>query len=124
VPADDDKLREIHAQKGRRLNDSELPNLFAAPVRLTLVGEDEHGEIVYGAYVENVAHIRAIGVHRNGLRSLLGLRSVFVAFLRSAGYRLCKINFKRQMTAAVRGPLIEAGFRPEDKQGPNFTFRL
>lgn len=117
-------LRELHARDGGRINPSILPALDEKPVLLTLVGENEHGEVVYGAYIESVAHIRAIGVHRAGLRSLLGLAPVFRGFLRAAGFRMVKINFRRQLTFAVRPILVEAGFDPEDGQGPNFQYRL
>jgi len=124
TPADLPRLAELHKKTGKRLNDSTLPDLLTPPVLLALVAEDEHGTIAYGAYVENVAHIRAIGAHRHGLASLLGLRRMFHAFLAGAGFRMAKVNFKRQLTGAVRKPLEDAGFVAEDGQGPNFQFLL
>lgn len=124
TPEDIEKLRAIHGLHAGRVNPPMLPELDEQPVILTLAAEDEHGKVVFGAYVEVVAHIRAIGVHRNGLSSLLGLKDMFVSFLRAAGFRMVKINFKRPMTFAVRPLLKEAGFDEEDQQGPNFHYLL
>lgn len=123
TPEDMDALRELNA-RGSRVNPSALPNLEEPPVLVTLVAEDEYGTIVYGAYVEAVAHIRAIGVHRHGLESLLGLKGLFVSFLRAAHFRMVKVNFRRQLTFAVRPLLEREGFVAEDEQGPNFQFGL
>jgi hypothetical protein len=123
-PEDMETLRTLHRRDGGRINPSVLPNLEEPPVLVALVAEDEHGEIVYGAYVEAIAHIRAIGVHRHGLESLIGLKSALASFLRAAKFRMVKVNFRRQMTFAVRPLLIQEGFVEEDQQGPNFAYRL
>lgn len=124
TPPDIEILRDIQAHADSRINPSMLPDLDQKPVLLTMVAENEHGEVVYGAYIENVAHIRAIGVHKAGLRSLLGLKPMLRGFLRAAGFRMVKINFRRQLTFAVRPLLVEAGFDAEDEQGPNFQYML
>lgn len=124
TPEDIVNLRELHARDGGRINPSILPALDEAPVLLTLAALDENGKVVYGAYIENVAHIRAIGVHKHGLMSLLGLKRMLGSFLVGAGFRMCKINFRRQMTFSVRPLLEAAGFVAEDGQGPNFQYLL
>jgi hypothetical protein len=121
---DMETLKRVHLRDGGRINPSALPDLDERPVLLTLAAEDEHGQVVYGAYIEAIAHIRAIGVHKHGLNSLLGLKDMFVGFLRAAGFRMVKVNFKRHMTFTVRPLLVKEGFVEEDQQGPNFQYRL
>jgi hypothetical protein len=64
-----------------------LPDLFAPPVVLTLVAEDDTGRVVDGAFLEAVIDVTKLGARPGGFQSLTGIADELAAFARRRKFR-------------------------------------
>jgi hypothetical protein len=77
------RVLDLWAEMDRKLGRQDKPNLFALPVLLTLVAEDEAGDIVTALYGEAVVDLTLIGMDRRAMESTAELTRPLGGFLRS-----------------------------------------
>lgn len=91
----------------RLLGEQDKPMLFARPVLLTLVAEDDAGRIVDALYLEATVDITKIGCSRSGFEGALPLAEDLRQWLRSRGFRMARITvpikLRDRMAAVLRG---------------------
>jgi hypothetical protein len=89
---------------------AQLPDLFAPPVVLTLVAEDEDGRIVDGAFLEAMIDVTKIGARPGGFQSLTGIAGELAAFARSRKFRRVTAAMPVKASERMAEGLKRAGF--------------
>lgn len=95
-----------------RLGKQDRPDLYAAPVLLTLVAEDETGAIVDGLYIELVAEIVKFSDNRRAFDSYEKLLPYIGSFLQSREVRVVQMNVLSRWERVMSGSLERMGFGP------------
>lgn len=111
VPEDMPAIERIWRAKAMVLGvKAPLPDLFAPPVILTLVAEDERGRVVDGAFLEAVVDVTKIGARPGGFRSLAGIAEELACFVRSRKFRRVTAAMPRKVSDKMADGLERAGF--------------
>lgn len=98
------------------------PDLFNIPVVLTLVAENEAGEIVEALYAEAVVEFTSIGAERGALRSVNELFPHLRRFCGDRSLRVARVNVPRGIARMVRKFL--PGLVQLDEELSQFVFRI
>ncbi len=115
-------IRRLHVEHQAAQGTSyELPNLFAPPVVLALVGVDESGAIRNVVYAEAVAELRFVGC--DPVATAFSQRDAdgFAYVLRMMGYRCLDCYVPRFLKKAISKPLRRAKFVCKDEEFSLFT---
>jgi hypothetical protein len=87
-----------------------LPDLFASPVVLTLVAEDERGRVVDGAFFEAVIDCTKLSGRPGGFQSLTGIAGELGAFFQSRTFRRATAAMPPKVSEKMAAGLERAGF--------------
>lgn len=90
-----------------------LPDLFAPPVILTLIAENERGWIVDGVFFECVADVTKLSGNPRGFRSLTAIEHDLASFLALRGFRRVTAAMPRRVSEKMEGGLRDARFQPQ-----------
>lgn len=91
----------------------ELPDLFAWPVVITLVAEDERGRVVDGVFIEAVADVTKLGGTSQGFESLAAIEKDLAGFLASRKFRRITAAMPARVSEKMADGLKGAGFEPQ-----------
>lgn len=100
-PDDLPRLLELWAGMEKKLGRQDKPNLFAMPVVITLVAEDEQGTIVGGVYGEAVIDFTGIGTDRRVAASVSELFIELGIHLRERTIRIVRVLVPRCLAAGM-----------------------
>jgi galactitol-specific phosphotransferase system IIC component len=87
-----------------------LPDLFASPVVLTLVAEDQRGRVVDGVFFEAVIDCTKLSARPGGFRSLTGIAAELGAFFKSRSFRRTLAAMPPRISDKMEDGLKRAGF--------------
>lgn len=90
------------------------PRLFDMPVLLTLVAENEKGQIVDALYVEAQVELVKIACRARGFEESAGLEEDLSHWLRSIGIRTVLATTPPKLKDRMRGVFEALGFRLQD----------
>lgn len=114
LPSDAGAIERMWDAKARVLGSKcDLPDLFAPPVILTLVAEDERGHVVDGAFLEAVIDVTKLGARPGGFKSLAGVADELAYFVRSRKFRRVTAAMPRKASERMAEGLKAAGFQHE-----------
>lgn len=108
----------------RLLGKQDKPMLFARPVLLTLVAEDQNGRIVDALYVEATVDITKIGCSREGFEGALPLAEDIRAWLTGRGFRIARICIPKKLRMTMAPVLRAFRFWPADFELSQWIRRL
>ncbi len=112
LPADLSAIKRVWKAKARILGvKCTMPDLFAWPVILTLVAEDQRGRIVDGVFLEASVDVTKLGANPNGFASLGGLADELAHFVSTRKIRRITAAMPESVSEKMAGGLIKAGFR-------------
>jgi hypothetical protein len=95
--------------------------LFSPPVLLTLVAENEQGNIVDAAYVQAVVELCKITCNDVGFEETAGLAEDIFTWLRGIGFKQAIINTNHGLRERMRPILEKVGFKCEDDTFSRWT---
>jgi hypothetical protein len=90
-----------------------LPDLFAPPVVLTLVAENEWGRIVDGVFLEAVCDVTKLSATPKGFQSLTVIADELAAFAHSRKFRRITAAMPKKASERMAEGLTRAGFQPQ-----------
>lgn len=102
----------------------DCPDMFAPPVIVTLVAEDESGTIVQGLYMEMVVDLTMLGLHREAFDSAEVLLPTLAGLAFSRRIRTGRVTTLRSMRSRVRKMLEKVGFRTDAGAVDHWVFRV
>lgn len=91
VKSDLPRIHELWAEMDRKFGRQDRPDLFAMPVLLTLVAEDENGVVVSALYGECVVDWTMIGANREAGRMVDKLFPYLEHFLLERTIRVARV---------------------------------
>jgi hypothetical protein len=117
------RVVDLWREMDRKLGKQDSPNLFALPVLVTLVAEDELGEIVEALYGEAVIDLTLIGCDRRAMASTVELTGPLGSFLKSQwNIRAVRVLVPRRLRAGMKRLLPQ--FRDITERFAQFVFNL
>ncbi|MGP8269104.1 MAG: hypothetical protein ACLQLH_03475 [Terracidiphilus sp.] len=114
LPGDMPAIERIWKAKGKLVGNDSRPDLFAFPVVLTVVAEDERGRIVDGAFLECVVDITKLGASRRGFKSLMGISRFLAGFVASRKMRMVYAIMPFWISRKMAPLLEKHGFEERD----------
>lgn len=99
----------------RLLGKQDKPMLFAPPVMLTMVAEDDAGKIVDALYCEAVLDVTKIGCSRAGFDGAEAVVEDLRKWAAHRSFRLARIAIPRRLLGAMEGVLRRFGFHCADE---------
>lgn len=122
VPEDQAAINRIREASERLLNERQkAPNLFAAPVMLTLVAEDAIGNVVDALYVEAQVEVVKMGLSADSFTATLDIERDLYAWLRGLGIKRATVRTRSSLKEAMRPILSFLGFECEDDDFSHWT---
>ena len=114
LPEDMPAIQRIWDAKARVIGvKCSLPDLFAPPVLLTLVAEDDRGRIVDGVFLEAIVDVTKLGAKPGGFQSLTGIADELASFVHNRKFRLVMAAMPGKAAEKMADGLKEAGFHEE-----------
>lgn len=95
------RLTELWDNMDKRLGKQDRPDLFAMPVVLTLVAEDEHGIIVSGLYGEAVIDFTGIGTDRRAMLTASEIIPTLHEFLLERTIRVVRVLVPKRVAKGM-----------------------
>lgn len=115
-------IEQIHRDHQAAQGSSyDLPNLFALPVILALVGVDENDAIRNVVYAEAIAELRFVGCDPVATAFSQREADGFAYVLRNLGYRCLDCCVPRSLKKMIGKPLRRARFKCIDQEFSLFT---
>lgn len=112
VPEDKPQIERMWRVKERLLGVKyPLPDLFAPPVILALVAEDDRGWIVDGVFLECVADVTKLSGNPRGFRALTAIEHDLASFLGLRGFRRVTAAMPRRVSDKMESGLQDAKFQ-------------
>jgi hypothetical protein len=121
-PEDMPHLLELWHSMEKKLGRQDKPDLFAMPVVLTLVAEDEQGVIVSGVYGEAVIDFTGIGTDRRSMACLGELFPVLEAHLLERTIRTVRVLVPRRLAKGMKAVL--PGLSEITQQFAQFVYQI
>ncbi len=111
LPGDMPAIERMWEAKRRILGiKNPLPDLFASPVVITVVAEDERGRIVDGAFFEAVIDCTKLGGRRGGFQSLATIADELAWFFKTRKFRRVTAAMPILVSSKMSNGLKRAGF--------------
>lgn len=95
------RLNELWDGMEQRLGKQDRPDLFAMPVTLTLVAEDETGTVVAGIYGEAVIDWTMIGTDRKTAESINDLFPMLRQYLGERSIRVARVLVPKRLAKGM-----------------------
>lgn len=115
IPEDQPAIDRIREVSERLLNEKQKsPNLFGAPVMLTLVAEDTAGNVVEALYVEAQVEIVKMGLSADSFTATLDIEKDLYAWLSGLGIERATVRTRLSLKDRMRPVLSFLGFENED----------
>jgi hypothetical protein len=108
----------------RLLGKQDKPMLFAPPVLLTMVAENDQGEIVDAFYCEAVIDVTKIGCSRSGFEGCEVLIEDLRQWARHRSFRLARIAIPTKLKNLMAATLKKFGFSCVDSGLSHWARRL
>jgi hypothetical protein len=122
LPEDLPRIRELWAAQEAKIGPQDRPDLFEMPVVLTLVAENEHGEVVEALYGEVTIEWTSVGIERAALRTVAELFPYLRKFCGDRTLRLARVNVPRRIAGMMRKFL--PSLKQIDEEVAQFVFRI
>jgi hypothetical protein len=124
LPQDMFAMERLWKAKGRVVGNDDRPDLFAWPVVLTLVAEDDQGFIVDGVFLEAVVDVTKIGCSPEGFESLVGIAPELAGFVASRKMRFVYAILPTRLDRVMGKLLKLAGFEDRGKMQSVWAKRI
>lgn len=116
VPDDLPKIRRLQNVTERFLGiEQRKPCLFAPPVLLALVAENDRGQIVDVLWLEAQVEIAKVACTASSFEESAGLQEDLAAFLRARGFRTVVATCMPKLKDRMAEGFVKAGFRCLDR---------
>jgi hypothetical protein len=115
TPEDHPAIDRIREATERLLNEKQkAPNLFAAPILLTLVAEDAAGNVVDALYLEAQVEVVKMGCSSESFTATMDIEKDLYAWLRGMGIKRATVRTRLSLKDRMRPVLSFLGFENED----------
>lgn len=105
VVEDIPSLNELWGAMDKKLGKQDRPDLFAMPVVLTLVAENENGVVVQGIYGEAVIDFTGIGTDRRAMASIGELFPALHEHFFERTIRVIRVLVPKRLAAGMKAML-------------------
>lgn len=102
----------------------DCPDMFAWPVMITLVAEDDSGTIVGAVYMEAIAEIKMLNFNRDAFTSAEALLPLLAGLANERKIRWGRVSTKHWIQRRVSRMLRAVGFELEPDRMDHWLFRV
>jgi hypothetical protein len=116
------RVHQMWFEQEQRVGKAARLDLMKMPAVLTLVAENDAGEIVEALYGEATVEWASIGLERGALETVSELFPALERFCGERSVRLCRVNVPRRLAALVSRFI--PGMKRIDREMAQFVFRI